>query len=461
MMNQSGRRSACHGRAGWAWALVLLSVGACDESVGCAPVLTTQGGQLEFHDQAITVGACQRLRESAPLLVGAQWCPALRCGADVPGCENDDGDKLSDEAVAACFEPTLSGPVAQEEPCLRMTDAGEVTWSFRARPCAATDAGYEPADDQLRLTVVDVEPVQAHLESPGDAFALRSLVDDNGDALTDDAALSPGTTARIVADTEVHLAAVLVHPDHDQAVGWNPTEWRVDAQTLAGEPAQVELMDLGLVALTLSAGARTSLTLVPEAGAGVGRSIPLGEVIGVDPDELVTLQLVAAFAPPPDDSPLPHGPVAGARAVLRTEQGDAVYGAQVQWSVLAGALPVWRDEALPWGADYVALAERDGASCHEPPAGPQQYEATIGVEFGELSDQRLVVWTVVPEDAGLFGSLGDLFDEPPAQSPNCQGPGFASESGCSCATTTSTPPWAWVLVVGLAAVRFRRRKSRR
>lgn len=453
-------------RRQWVIALALLGASACDEHIGCAPVLTTDKGQLELHDQAITVDACRRLREPAPLLEGAIWCPAVKCGGDVAGCEDDEGDKLADGTVAACFEQTLSGPVERDDPCLRMTEPGEASWSFAAVPCAAQQDGYAPADDRIGWSVVGVDEITAHLQSPGDAFALRSLVDEDGEPLPDDDALAPGDVAYAVADTAVPFAVVLEHPDHDVAVGWNSPLWDVVAEAVSGPEPELRWEDLGLVTVTIAAGAEARLSLVPGPDAGVERTVPIGTVIGVAPDALTSLEVVAGFAPPPDESGLKHGPVAGARAIVVTADGNPVYGANVQWEILEGELPLWRDETLPWTADYVALGELDGAACHDPVERTRTFEATVEASLGDLSDEVSVQWTEAAPDDGLFGALGDLFDpdDPPPKSTHCQGPGFPDEAqgcGCTAQNAKSTPTIAGMLLLLIAFRRLSRRRTRR
>lgn len=435
----------------------LIGVGACDEYVGCAPVLTTQDGQLEFHDQAITVGACQRLRQPAPLLEGARWCPAVRCGTGVEGCEDDDDEKLPDAAVAACFDTELSGPVLEESPCLRMSAPGEASWVFTAVPCATSERGYVPADDRIEWTVLSVDEVSGHLQSPGDAFALRSLVDANGDSLSDDDALVPGDIAHAVAGSPVPFAVVLGHPDHDAAVGWNPTNWDIEVEATMGPAPEVVFEDLGLLTVTIDAGAEARISIVPGPDAMVHRTIEVGVVAGVAVEDLVSLEVSAAYTPAPEESDLVHGPVAGARAIVRDARGVAVYGAEVTWSVLEGALPVWRDASVAWTADYVALAEPDGASCHEPPERTQRYDATIEAQLGDLSGLASVSWNELPPQSGLFGGLGDLFSDPPSGSDNCLGPGFPAASGCGCTTTGRSPAGLGMFVLlALGLVRRRR-----
>ena len=263
------------------------------------------------------------------------------------------------------------------------------------------------------------------------------------------------------------FAVVLQHPDHEAAVGWNAPFWDVTAEAVTGPEPEVRWEDLGLVTVTLAAGAEARLSLVPGPDAGVDRTIPIGTVIGVAPDDLSSLEVVAAFAPSPDESGLKHGPVAGARAIVRTAGGEPVYGADVQWEVLEGELPLWRDEAAPWTADYTALAELDGAACHDAVERPRTFEAVVEASLGDLSDEVRVQWTEAPPDEGLFGSLGDLFDkdDPPPKSTHCQGPGFPDEGrgcGCTAQNAKSTPTIAGMLLLLVALRRrTRRRLSRR
>ncbi|MEM6994596.1 MAG: hypothetical protein AAF721_29040 [Myxococcota bacterium] len=465
MVQGAARKSWCRGPL--VFVVAALATSACDESVGCQPVLTSEAGQLEFHDQAITVGACRRLREPSPLLQGARWCPAVRCSGDVEGCEDDDGEKLPDEAVAACFERTLTGPVVDDAPCVRMTDAGVASWEFTAMPCEAATAGFAAIDDRIEWTVVAADRVEAHLQAPGDAFALRSLVDAAGDPLDAADALAPGDVAHAVADTPVPFAVVLRHPDHDAPVGWNATNWEIDVEVLEGAAPEITYGDLGLLSVTIDAGAEARLSIVPLPDAQLPDPIAVGVVRGVAEADIVSLEVVPAYAPPPDDSDTPHGPVAGARAVARIDDGTPVYGADVRWSVLEGALPLWRDETLPWTPDYTALAERDGAACHATPERSTTYDATVAADLGALHDEVAVRWTEAPPPDEFGGLLSDFFDDPPPRSERCAGPGFPDEdAGCGCTTNDESTPAAtgMLLLFVLGGLRRRalsRRRSRR
>ncbi len=441
--------------------LCLLAASACDQYVGCAPILTTDAGQLEFHDQAITVGAGLRLRQPSPLIEGARWCPAIRCGADVDGCEDDDGDKLPDAAVAACFDAVVSGPAMSDGPCLRMMGPGRASWAFSAVPCAAADNGYAAADDAYAWDIVAPAEVTASFSAPGDAFAIRSLVDSDGAPLPDADALQPEQVANAVADTPVPFAVVLRHPDHEAAVGWNPTNWDVLVSPQQGEPPEVSLEDFGLLTVTIAADARAHIAIVARPEAGVTQTLDVGVVAGVAASELSSLRIVAAYAEAPEDSGLVHGPVAGARAVVQTADGRRVYGADVSWSITEGSVPLWRDESLPWTPDYIALAERDGASCHEPPKRSRQYVATVRAELDGLSDEVSVQWTEAPPQDGPLGSLGDIFSDPPERSERCAGPGFPPQSGCACTTKKTSTPVGMLALFALGALAFSRRRSRR
>lgn len=427
-LNQRRRRRSALRAAG----LGLLFAAGCDEYVGCAPVLTTEAGQLELHDQVVTVGACRRLRAPAPLVEGARWCPAVQCHPDVPGCENDDDEKLPDEVVAACFETTLSGPVEAEDPCLRMTGPGQAVWTFTARDCPARDVGYAPEDDRYAWSIVAWEEVDAHFESPGDAFARDGLVDGNGDPLPTEDALAPGDVAQVLADVEVPLAVVLRHPEHDAAVGWNPEDWDAAVTDSSGGDVAVRWEPSGVAWVRADAAAQG--TVVVSRSDDPSRTWTVGTVRGVAEANLVELEVVVGHAPPQgEDGEGPPGPPAGARAVLRTGDGTPVYGAPVRWTVTDGALPLWRDETMPWTGDYVALAERDGAACHDAPDQTLELEAAVEARFGPLSDRATMTWIVEPPDAGLLQGLAELFGrgpEPPPQSERCAGPGFDELGGC-------------------------------
>lgn len=400
---------------------MLLGV-ACDDDLLCTPVLETENGNVELLDSAMMHGACRRLREPAPLLVGTRWCPVLSCNEDEPGCVRDEesGRELDPGDVAACFDLQVEG-ATWDEGCL-VTDApGELQWTFTPVDCPANALGYRPSADSLALPVVEVAEVTAWLDSPGDAFARRSLLDEEEELAYAPMQLSPGAVAYVLGGEPIELAAVLTHPELGN-VGWNPSEWTVRAE-VDGSTREVEFDELGLVALSVAAGERMQLWLEREDA-----TLPLGEVEGVAPEELTRMEVVSSLTDH-DGFGVPFG----ARAVLWA--GDrVVYGVPVDWTVTEGVLPLWRDATRPWGPEYIALIDEEGRRCHPAPEKKTTtYRARLRATYGELEDEITMTWTETPgQDESLGeGALDVLKGEGFQRSPLCEGPGFAVQ-GCGC-----------------------------
>jgi hypothetical protein len=433
-------------------ALALLAA-ACDDHIGCVPVLRTEAGELELHETGAVAGACRRLREPGPLLVGTRLCPRLECGEDVAGCADADGEKIDSARVAACFSGAVSGPAALDGDCLVADGPGEITWTFTAQPCAARLDGYAPADDRLVLPAVDLVGVTAHLESPGDAFAVRSLVAADDGPLPEEPRLLPGEVAHVVADTEVPLAVVLRHPDHGQPVAWNPDAYTLEVETIAGADASVRFDALGVATIALPSASTARLAL--RRGDAV---VPVGDVTGVAASDLVSLEIVAGFLPPREEGE-GHGPPAGARAVLRTAEGTPVYGAEVEWAVEDGALPLWRDADRGWPADYVALADEEGRTCADPPKRTGTRRATVSAAFGDLSADVELSWSEPGEENPVLSQIAEFFGrDGDERSPHCEGPGFGS--GCGCRTDDARGPGLSITLLLLAWAGFSRRTRR-
>lgn len=449
-------------------ALVLV---ACHEHVGCTPVLTGGASQLQFHDVVLVADACDRMHAARALVTGSRFCPTLGCHPDVPGCGEDD-DALTTEQVRACYDDTLAGPVeTTADGCIVAMAAGELDWSFTPIDCAAMANGYMPAADRLRLPIVAVEEVTAWLEAPGDAFAVRELVTDTGDPFPDDAQLpsrpsgpdGPGREALVLAGERVPFAVVLGHPDHADPVAWNPDAWTIEA-----DGAGVEWKAHGVVEVTLSAGASVELA-IHRAADDV--TIPVGTVRAVAADAIASLDVVVGFARD-DDAPDGHRMPIGARAVARTVDGAPVWGIPVEWEVTEGALPVWRDAALPWSSDYVALMDREGRACHAPPEHATTYDATIVARWGNSSSrpsgpdfqiETPMRWREEGIDESAAEEIKKWFTgEDHEDADACEGPGFPS-GGCSCTSSRSgpgVPGVAFAVLFALGLVRSRRCRAR-
>jgi MYXO-CTERM domain-containing protein len=412
--------------------------------------LKSEVGQLELQDYDVVLGACHRLREPAPLLVGTRWCPVLMCAEDQPGCviDEESGQRLAPDDVGACFDHTIEGAV-WDGSCLLVEAPGELRWTFTPTDCPATALGYAPVADSLALPVVDTAEVFAHLDVPGDAFARRSLVGADGQPFPQALQLSPGAVVYALADHELELAVVLTHPDLGD-VGWNPPDFTLHATVDDAERA-VELDPLGTVSTTLAAGEHMELWL--ERG---DETLALGEVVGVAGEELTELEVIAGFTGNDEDLGIPFG----ARAVARA--GDRiVYGVPVDWTVTEGVLPLWRDVERPWGPDYVALVDEDGLRCHAPPDERRSYRARLRATYRELQAEAVLDWSEEPEEEGSVEQevIDSLVGEGSERSPLCEGPGFA-EPGCGCRSGGYGAPGAlMLLVLGLRLRRIRPRRE--
>jgi MYXO-CTERM domain-containing protein len=391
------------------------------------------------------------MRDRGPVLVDTRICPQLQCGSDVPGCENEDEERLDPALVADCWVAGVEGPAILDGDCLVVEGAGEVVWRWNVQECAANDLGYAPESDLLTLPAVAVDGVTARLESPGDAFALRALEPGPEPAFPDDARVVPGGTVQVLADHEVPFAIVLDHPDHDKPVAWNPGAWTAEVVTDAGDPIAARFDATGVLVVSVPAGVEADVAIVLEQAR-----LPAGRVRGVAEAELASLEVVAGYAPGGDEEN-DHGPPIGARAIFRAADGTPVFGVPVQWEVQDGAFPVWRGTERAWGPDYVALMDEEGRACHRPPEREARtFRGLLVASRGDFEAEVELRWTEDPEHSNLLGEIGDaLTQSGHRDSELCQGPGFPPE-GCGCRTTTS-PGWA-MLAPLLLLLRLRRRR---
>ena len=437
--------------------MALLLLAGCDRHLGCEPVLRTEAGQLEIAAPDVVVGACDSIRDVGPVLVGTRICPHLACGEDVEGCVVEDDVRIEPELVAECFVPAVQGPAALDDDCVVIEDVGTVTWSFQAQPCAANDGGYAPASDRVSLPTVAIDEVSARLESPGDAFARRALDPGPAPSFPEDAAIVPGGIVQVLADSDVPLAVVLDHPDHDNAVAWHPSAWSAELVTTDGDMIGARWSGAGLLVVNIPAAVEADVAIVLDDAR-----VPVGRVRGVAEADLVSLEVAAGYAPAGDDDG-EHGPPIGARAIWRTADRAPVYGVPVEWEVTEGAFPVWRGEEEAWGPDYIALMDEEAQACHDPPEKKKRtFHGTLVATRGDFEAEVDLVWTEDPQDESLGEEIGELFvGDGRRDSERCEGPGFPP-AGCSCATATSPGRWAamapWIVVIAFALTRRRQRR---
>lgn len=428
---------------------------ACDEHVGCTPELQGENGQLVFHDETLVVGAADRMHSVRAIVEGSSFCPTLGCVGDVPGCtiDEDDDVRLPEDDVRQCFTSTIDGPITIEGTCVRADAPGMLDWQLAPRTCPANGQGYAPTAERLRLPIVDGAALQPWLQSTGDGWAMRELVDETGGKFDGRPQLALGNTAYVLADHTVHFAVVLTHPSATDPVAWDPREWSVTTLADDGSTPAAELDAWGVVALALPADAKVELTLHRDALA-----LPLGRVEAVAESAIDSLEIVVGFIGD-EDAPDGHRTPVGARAIARTADDRIVYGVPVEWSITKGALPLWRDDELQWDPDFTALADRDSRGCHPPPDEATTYRVDLLATWGELEDRDEIEWTEPKTDESTLEKIAEWFKggEDWDAADTCAGPGFPSDGCGRCDTNGGgAAPLAILVVLALR----RRRLSR-
>lgn len=453
-----------------ALALIVLAGGCVESSRGCDPGWRSEEDQLLFNDATIISGAEGYFQNTGPLLVGTVICPRIDCVR--PEIEDEDNPPLdlcpanadetkSNPALLACFDQEVFG-ANQVGGCLVFDTPGTAVWSFTPRSCEAMAGGFSPFPDEVTFDVVPAESVKAWFRPDADLWALDNLVAGPGESFPTDAVREPGDAVKLLGGQTVRLPVVLESPYGD--VGWqtrhpeafgNATVASIDVEAVTGDAPEVLLTSDGALEIVIEPGARANLTLSTEAA-----DFALGQIIGVSADDIESLQLVVGYAEGDDAPPSP----AGARAILRDDDGDPVYGARIEWEVVEGRLGVARADLSPEGqpdpqapdCEYMALA----GDCYQQPYRDALVRARLAARFEDLEDIADVEWIIVPGDGEFYDEFASVFggvssgERPPTTYP-CEGPGAL---GCQCSSQSSPPaPASWAaMMAGLLLLRRRR-----
>ncbi len=215
---------------------------------------------------------------------------------------------------------------------------------------------------------------------------------------------------RLVAGQTVRLQPGLTWTATGEPVAWNPEGASVSVEALSGAAATATWVAdggaanwTGGIEVSVEAGAESRITLI----TGDSSERPLGTVIGVAEMDIVSMELVvlqyleefgeAGLFP------------TGARAILRTANGDPVLGAPVSWSVTEGVLAL-TDFAYRPGLDYLMASD----DCELPSEHLGDHSATLQASLGSLSASVTYEWTYAPAE------LPDESEWEP--SPDCEGP---------------------------------------
>lgn len=442
-------------RDGLLLALVTLGTGcptSCDDVEEVVSYYSASGRwtfettELQF-DPCATPGKPDQQDHEA-LLAGTRWCPEVRCTRGLD-CEHS----VDNEVVAACYDASVEGPALADGPCIELTGSGEVVWTFAPKPCTYPGI-FLP--EQLTLHSSAAPEIRGRLVSYLDTMGREYLAAEAGEFPADLEPPADAEVFKVAADEPVHVAIDL--RAGERRVAWITADAEVVVDTLRGVTPEVVLGERSTLLLRAPAGSEAALSLV------VGDTVvPLGRVVGVPTQALAELSLVVGYGR--DDGFFLPAPAA-ARAVVRDDQGDLVYGARARWEVLEGSFPLDPLDFYDLDAnhDYISLLANEDedtkAWCFAlPDSGTRDYTGRLAARVGELSAEVELAWTlaaVPPED--LEDVFGDGFAD--KGKPDCHGPGFPEE-GCACRSGARDGGLATLLgLLALGTARRRRRPAR-
>ncbi len=422
--------------------LVLLTLAAgcpdgCDEEGEGA--YASLSGRWRFTTAGLQFDPCRYPGQSGTpdgeaILAGTRWCPGI------------DTDSNHFECFTASV---LEGPATTDGACLELTGDGDVVWRFDPRPC---DSDEILLPEHLRVHASTAAHIHGRLVSYMDAMSRDGLVPPTGAFPAELEQPPDAKVLKVAADQPVHVAIDL--RAGDRRVAWLEADAAIEVLTLRGAPPEVELNERSTVFLRVPAGTEAALTLA----AGSER-VPLGRVVGVPAQALADLEVVVAYSPPSRNySSMPIG----ARAVVRDEQGDLVYGAHAEWEVLDGSFPLTRFPFIREGVnlDYTLLIEPFGDYspwCFaDPRIGGYDYKGRIAARVGDLRGEAEFAWSVVVK----IETVEDVLAERAAPNPHCQGPGFSDGAlDCECDARSRGGGEALLMLLLLALGTGRRRAA--
>jgi len=416
--------------------VVALAVVMC----GCPSYeFMSEGEHWTFTTEELATDAYGGFDNSTAVLAGSEICAVAAYDQAIP-----DGHHVAD-VVDECFEPSVEGPATYDwldaTLCIRLEEAGEVTWALDPAECEATASGFEPLADRVVFQVADRSTVTAEIQQWVEEYAEESLKPASGTFPTD-WMVPAGEPMRLVAGQRVNLFVQLLGED-GEPVAWREGEGVLSARTTSGTLEQAdEYLSPGWIGLTLEPGAEAELVLSHGDDEWIA-----GTVTGVDAGDAATLEVVAALLGDDDAGSL-SDPM-GARAVVRDSDGNLLLGAPVEWVLEDGDLvlapgPDPDGESLDYlpGADYLHVED----ICIAPEDNFGERTATFSARLGTLSDSVTLTW-IHASEAG----------EPDAsweKDSRCQS---AAQDGCSCSAAGASSRVATLPLMGLLAFVLRRR----
>jgi MYXO-CTERM domain-containing protein len=396
-------------------------------AIGCQAQFHSEQGQWAFEDEALVSEPHRGFGDDQSVIEGTTVCGSPHWqGEDIEGW---DAAALFEECVAQTLSEGGAFVEEDGEPCVLLEEPGEVAWGLEARDCEAPFAeGDEPVDDRVLFEVAALDQVSAHVDQWPEREALDGLDLEPPGLLDETILVAEGEAFRLLEGAEVYLYLRSWDEERGQAAAWRAGDGAVLVDPTGDVQVLGEDLEPGWVGLILGPGASAELALEVQ-----GRRLEAGSVTAASPDELASLELLAAFIPYAEEGGrLPWA----ARAVVLDHDDRPVFGVPVDWSVEGPPMVLepgpHSDTRFP-GGDYAWVEDR----CTPPRKQIGERTATLGARYGELSDRLELSWRVTEEMVDLEGDW--------SRDERCEG-------GCAgCASGGEGGGPAWLLgLLGLA-----------
>ena len=411
-------------------------------AVACT--LTTDDGTYGMTVLGVALGASDTL-EDAVYAEGTLLC--FNCADVYVGgldCSN----------VGACLQWQVDGTDLGPERCMPDTQPGSSVLDIVPVDCANAP---ELMADSRTFEWVETSRLVPNAEDYWTRLAERGVAEGMARTVPEWRAdwLQPeGQAWTLVADQPYSLY-VTVDDDQGRPVAWDPKNGAFDIAA-TGSGNMSGRTGKPYATITLSDGTAGTLRYTLN-----DQTWDIGGLETVRLDEVASLEIVAGLLLDPESEANYESPLA-ARAIARTADGRAVYGAPVTWTLDAGAILLTTQDAqeddtgippLP-GPDHVLLED----VCLPPEAGPSQRSATLVATVGEVSASLDLIWAVPPGDPTTFEPDPACDDLPPGPATETTvGPSTDDAAeGCNCTHASPWHPTAWSLVALLA---LRRRRN--
>jgi MYXO-CTERM domain-containing protein len=391
-------------------------------------------------------------RSGDRVLLGTNTCVRVAMARNAEG-EPIRISNAEEEAlyVLSCMDESLSGPAEFDaDRCLQLDEPGELVWSLTPQP------GCEWQADSLRIAVTAASPSLRlgfddwRARAP-EILTTATLLGLAPGRTVDDLREDPSAPRLVAAD---QLDLPLLRLDDELGRVWTtalPLAPLGEGATLI-TPVEdsLDYVQANELALVLDADAEVQVRATLPDGATLD-SPPL---VAVPTSSATSLDLVVL-------ADVDYG---YAFADVRDAEGRVIHAAPIEWSVVEGALRVIPGSISTDSrtAEYASISM---SGCEPPPAQPTERRAVLRARLGELEDGVEVVWTAMPATPSIFDDLpfepdpscmfGDDVDD--GGNDEVGEAGVDDGSGCACTSARDSSPLVSLPLLGLLALRRRRR----